>query len=45
MVRPNVPHHVARRGMHRQDVFLVDGDRRPQLKPLAEQCENRGGHD
>ena len=37
-----VPHHITQRGNNRQDVFLVDEDRRFYLDTLAEDCRRCG---
>jgi len=39
IVIPNIPHHITRRGHHRQDVFFIDDDRRVYLSILKEQSE------
>ena len=42
IVIPGCPHHVTQRGNNRQDVFLVDDDRRAYLEILREQAERFG---
>ena len=42
VVADSVPHHITQRGNNRQDVFLVDEDRRFYLKTLAEDCHRCG---
>ena len=42
IVIPGCPHHVTQRGNNRQDVFLVDDDRRAYLEILREQSERFG---
>ena len=36
------PHHVTQRGNHRQDIFLVDEDRRFYLAALAANSQRYG---
>ncbi len=38
VVAEGVPHHITQRGNNRQDVFLVDEDRRFYLETLAQDC-------
>ena len=38
IVVPGCPHHVTQRGNNRQDVFLLDDDRRFYLATLGELC-------
>ena len=42
VVAEGVPHHITQRGNNRQDVFLVDEDRRFYLETLAEDCRRCG---
>lgn len=42
VVADGVPHHITQRGNNRQDVFLVDEDRRFYLETLAEDCRRCG---
>ena len=42
VVADGVPHHITQRGNNRQDVFLVDEDRRFYLKTLTEDCRRCG---
>ena len=42
IVLPGQPHHVTQRGNNRQDVFLVDDDRRVYLDLLRVHCERFG---
>ncbi len=40
-VADGVPHHITQRGNNRQDVFLVDQERRFYLETLAEDEQKR----
>ena len=42
VVAVGVPHHITQRGNNRQDVFLVDENRRFYLQTLAENCRRYG---
>ena len=42
VVAEGVPHHITQRGNNRQDVFLVDEDRRFYLETLAQDCRRCG---
>ena len=42
LVIPHLPHHVTQRGNNRQDVFLVDDDRRTYLALLKDRCDEAG---
>ena len=42
VVAEGVAHHITQRGNNRQDVFLVDEDRRFYLETLAEDCRRCG---
>jgi putative transposase len=42
VVAEGVPHHITQRGNNRQDVFLLDDDRRYYLKILREKCHTFG---
>ena len=42
VVAVGVPHHLTQRGNNRQDVFLVDDDRRAYLKRLRQDCRDCG---
>ncbi len=42
MVVAGVPHHLTQRGNNRQDVFLVDADRRAYLDRLRQDCRECG---
>jgi putative transposase len=42
VVAAGVPHHVTQRGNNRQDIFLVDEDRRGYLAALAANRERYG---
>ena len=42
VVAAGVPHHVTQRGNHRQDIFLVDEDRRFYLAALAANSQRYG---
>jgi putative transposase len=39
LVIPHLSHHVTQRGNNRQDVFLVDDDRRTYLALLKDRCD------
>ncbi|MBI1355940.1 MAG: transposase [Acidobacteria bacterium] len=43
VVAVGAPHHLTQRGNNRQDVFLVDDDRRAYLERLRQDCRARGG--
>lgn len=38
IVVPGCPHHITQRGNNRQDIFVLDADRRFYLATLAERC-------
>ena len=42
MVAVGAPHHLTQRGNNRQDVFLVDDDRRAYLERLRQDCRACG---
>ncbi len=42
VVAAGVPHHLTQRGNNRQDVFLVDADRRAYLDQLRQDCRTCG---
>ena len=42
VVVEGVPHHITQRGNNRQDVFLVDEDRRYYLEILRDKCRQHG---
>jgi putative transposase len=42
VVVEGVPHHITQRGNNRQDVFLVDEDRRYYLETLLDKCRQHG---
>ena len=42
MVVEGVPHHITQRGNNRQDVFLVDEDRRSDIQTLRDKCQHHG---
>ena len=42
VVAEGVPHYITQRGNNRQDVFLVDEDRRFYLETLAQDCRRCG---
>ena len=42
VVAEGVPHHITQRGNNRQDVFLLDEDRRFYIEALRAQSEQHG---
>ena len=42
VVAAGVPHHITQRGNNRQDVFLLDDDRRFYLETLRERSQRHG---
>jgi putative transposase len=42
VVVEGVPHHITQRGNNRQDVFLVDEDRRSYIQTLRDKCQQHG---
>ena len=42
VVADGVPHHITQRGNNRQDVFLLDEDRRFYIEALHAQSEQHG---
>ena len=42
VVVEGVPHHITQRGNNRQDVFLVDEDRRSYIQTLRDKCQHHG---
>ncbi|MEX2302406.1 MAG: hypothetical protein WD733_15800 [Bryobacterales bacterium] len=42
VVVEGVPHHITQRGNNRQDVFLVDEDRRFYIQTLRDKCQQHG---
>jgi putative transposase len=42
VVAEDVPHHITQRGNNRQDVFLLEDDRRFYIEILREKCEQFG---
>ena len=42
MVAEGVPHHITQRGNNRQDVFLLDDDRRSYIEALRAKSQQHG---
>jgi putative transposase len=42
VVVEGVPHHITQRGNNRQDIFLVDEDRRSYIQTLRHKCQQHG---
>ena len=42
VVAEGAPHHITQRGNNRQDVFLLDEDRRFYLETLKAKCREHG---